>query len=391
VSDGFGIDHLPYGVFRWEGERARIGARIGDGVVDLSALELGGVPQEVWVANSLNPFLALGRERWSAVRRDLQAACERGVHTMPIGEVELLCPLDPPDYVDFYSSIEHATNLGRMFRPDGEALLPNWRHLPVGYHGRSASVVASGTPVRRPLGQRPPAPSDESGAPSFGPSLRLDFELELGFVTGNGPPLGTPIAADAAREHIFGVTLVNDWSARDLQRWEYQPLGPFNAKSFATTVGAWVTPLEALAPVAVAPPAQDPEPFAYLRTDDPLAFDIALEVALVPAGATAETVISRTSSRALYWTMAQQLAHATIGGARVRAGDLFASGTISGTEPGSFGSLIELTWGGRDPIAVEGGERTFLQDGDEVVLRGRAGTVTLAEARGRIEPSPDVP
>jgi fumarylacetoacetase len=383
-AEGFGIDHLPYGVFRHEGERARVGVRFEDRVIDLEALEPGGVPQEVWIQPSLNAFLGLGREAWTAVRRDIRAACEKGdVFGVPVEDVELLCPLDPPDYVDFYSSIEHATNLGKMFRPGGDALLPNWRHLPVGYHGRSASVIASGEPVRRPLGQR--------DGPEFGPSIRLDFELEMGFVTGGGPPLGEPIAIDRWRDHVFGLCLVNDWSARDVQRWEYQPLGPFQSKSFATSVAHWVTPLEALEHVLVPSPPQDPQPFPYLRLDEPAAYDIALEVALVAEDG-AETVISRGSTRTLYWTIAQQLAHATINGARVRPGDLYASGTISGSEPGTYGSLIELTWGGRDPIALEGGgERVFLQDGDTVIMRASAGDVTLGEVRGTILPAPALP
>jgi fumarylacetoacetase len=387
MADGFGVDHLPYGIFRHAGERPRMGARFGDGIIDLAALAPGGVDEHVFVQPTLNAFLALGREAWSAVRRDIQAACAAGnVYTVPVGEVELLCPLDPPDYVDFYSSIEHATNLGRMFRPDGDPLMPNWRRLPVGYHGRSASVIASGEPVRRPLGQRPPAPGADE--PTFGPSVRLDFELELGFVTGDGPPLGTPLPIGEWRERIFGVCLVNDWSARDLQRWEYQPLGPFLAKSFATSVAHWITPLEALEPHLVAPPAQDPEPFEYLRLDAPAALDLDLEVALAPAGGP-ETVIARTNSRGLYWTMPQQLAHAAVNGARVRAGDLYATGTISGSEPGTYGSLIELTWGGRDALALEGGgERKFLEDGDTVIMRGRAGTLSLGEVRGTIGAAP---
>ena len=384
MADGFGIDHLPYGVFRFPGERARVGVRFGDGVIDLAALAPAGVAESVWLQPNLNAFLAQGRAVWSAVRREVQAACERGdVFTAPVEDVELLCPLNPPDYVDFYSSIEHATNLGRMFRPGGDALLPNWKHLPVGYHGRSASVIGSGEPVRRPLGQR--------DGPEFGPSIRLDFELEMGFVTGDGPSLGTPIPVERWREHVFGLCLVNDWSARDLQRWEYQPLGPFLSKSFATSVAHWVTPLEALEHVLVPSPPQDPEPFPYLRLDEPAAYDIALEVALVPEGG-GEQVISRGSTRTLYWTIAQQLAHATINGARVRAGDLYASGTISGSEPGTYGSLIELTWGGRDPIALDGGgERVFLQDGDTVVMRARAGAVALGEVRGTILPAPALP
>jgi fumarylacetoacetase len=387
MPDGYGPDHLPYGIFRWEGERPRMGARLGDRVIDLAALAPGGVPEDVFVQPNLNAFLALGREAWSAVRRDLQAACAAGgMYTVPVDEVELLCPLDPPDYVDFYSSIEHATNLGRMFRPDGDPLLPNWRRLPVGYHGRSASVIASGAPVRRPLGQRPPAPGADE--PTFGPSVRLDFELELGFVTGNGPPLGTPLPIADWREHVFGVCIVNDWSARDLQRWEYVPLGPFLAKSFATSVSHWITPLEALEPQLVAPPAQDPAPFEYLRLDEPAGLDVELEVTLAPEG-WPETMIARTNARTLYWTMPQQLAHAAVNGARVRAGDLYATGTISGSEPGTYGSLIELTWGGRDKLALDGGaERTFLEDGDTVVMRGRAGGVTLGEVRGTILPAP---
>ena len=390
MADGFGIDHLPYGVFRLEaGEKPRVGVRFEDGVIDLAALDPGGFGEAVWVQPSLNEFLALGREAWTAVRRDIRAACEGGdVFTVPVDEVELLCPLDPPDYVDFYSSIEHATNLGKMFRPGGEALLPNWRHLPVGYHGRSASVIATGEPVRRPLGQR-----DGEDGPVFGPSIRLDFELEMGFVTGGGPPLGEPIPIDRWRDHVFGLCLVNDWSARDLQRWEYQPLGPFLSKSFATSVAHWVTPLEALEPVQVESPAQDPEPFEYLRLAEPAAYDIDLEVALAPDGGAGggETVIARTNARGLYWTMAQQLAHASVNGAAIRAGDLYASGTISGSEPGTYGSLIELTWGGRDPLALEGGgERTFLEDGDTLVLRGAAGDgrVRLGEVRATILPAP---
>ena len=385
MAEGFGIDHLPYGVFRLEeGEKPRVGVRFGDGVIDLAALDPGGFGAEVWVQPTLNAFLALGREAWTAVRRDVRAACERGdVFTVPVDEVQLLCPLDPPDYVDFYSSIEHATNLGRMFRPDGDPLLPNWRHLPVGYHGRSASVIASGEPVRRPLGQR--------DGPEFGPSIRVDFELEMGFVTGDGPPLGEPIPIERWRDHVFGLCLVNDWSARDIQRWEYQPLGPFLAKSFATSVAHWVTPLEALDHVLVDSPAQDPEPFPYLRLDEPASYDISLDVALAPEGGP-ETVISRGSSKTLYWTTAQQLAHATINGARVRAGDLYASGTISGSEPGTYGSLIELTWAGKNPIRLDGGEeRVFLQDGDTVIMRARAGDVEMGEVRGTIVPAPELP
>jgi fumarylacetoacetase len=300
---------------------------------------------------------------------------------VPLAEVEQRLPLAVGDYVDFYSSLEHATNLGRMFRPDAEPLLPNWRHLPVGYHGRASSVVVSGTPVRRPRGQLPPA--EPGGAPSFGPTQRLDIELELGFVTGPGNALGTSIPTSAAAQHVFGFVLVNDWSARDIQRWEYVPLGPFLGKSFATSISPWVVPLAALEPFRVPAPAQDPEPLEYLRTEGDWGLDIELEVEL------GGTVISRTNARGLYWTFPQQLAHATVNGTNTRPGDLYASGTISGAEPDSRGSLIELTWGGRDPVRLaDGSERTFLEDGDTVTLRGRAGdTVSFGEVTGTISPA----
>jgi fumarylacetoacetase len=283
------------------------------------------------------------------------------------------------DYVDFYSSLEHATNLGRLFRPDAEPLLPNWRHLPVAYHGRSGTVVPSGTPIVRPTGQAR-APGEER--PSFGPSRRLDYELELGFVVGVGSRLGEPVPAGAFRDHVFGVVLVNDWSARDLQAWEYQPLGPFLGKSFATSISAWVTPLALLEGRFVPAPAQDPEPLPYLRAEGEWALDVELEVEL------SGTIVSRSNARGLYWTMPQQLAHATVNGASIRRGDLFASGTISGPEPGSEGSLIELTWNGEHPLRLgDGSDRTFLEDDDTVVLRGRARNVELGEVRGTVLPA----
>jgi fumarylacetoacetase len=344
----------------------------------------------------LNPFLALGRPAWSATRAALtellrEDAPEReaaAAALVPLSQVEVRLPIAIGDYVDFYSSIEHASNVGRIFRPDAEPLLPNWRHLPVGYHGRASSVVVSGTGVRRPQGQLPPP--EPGGAPRFGPSERLDIELELGFVTGPGNALGTSIATGDVREHVFGFVLVNDWSARDIQRWEYVPLGPFLGKSFATSVSPWIVPLEALEPHRVAAPAQEPEPLPYLRTDEDWGLDIALEVALAPEGG-AETVVSRTNASLLYWTAPQQLAHATVNGTNVRPGDLYASGTISGPEPDTRGSLLELTWGGRDPLELAGGvERRFLEDGDTVVLRGsagRAGSISFGEVRGSILPS----
>ena len=350
-----------FGTFTREGGPPRLGFRTGDLVVDLGA-------------GSLDGLLAQSRFVWERVTEGALADADAGDRCLATGECVPVLPFTVADYVDFYSSLEHATNLGRMFRPDAEPLLPNWRHLPVGYHGRAGTVVVSGTPVRRPQGQALPPESD---APVFGPSRRLDFELELGFVVGTGSRLGEPVATGAFRDHVFGVVLVNDWSARDLQAWEYQPLGPFLGKSFATSISAWVTPLALLDDRLVAPPPQEPEPLPYLRTGEDWALDLPLEIELNG------TLISRANARGLYWTMPQQLAHATSNGASIRSGDLMASGTISGPDRGTEGSLIELTLNGREPLRLVGGdERTFLEDGDEVVLRSDL----LGEVRGRIEP-----
>jgi fumarylacetoacetase len=394
VSDGFGPANLPFGVVRpRDGGAPRGAVRLGDRALDLAAaqgdglLAVDGLPDGAFAAPDLNAFLACPRPVWEAVRARVRELLEAGDGTLlELAACEALLPMRVGDYVDFYSSIEHATNLGRLFRPGAEPLLPNWRHLPVGYHGRSSTVVVSGTPIARPHGQRPPA--EDGGPPTFGPSERLDIELELGFVTGGPPnPLGTPIGIGDVRDHVFGIVLVNDWSARDLQRWEYQPLGPFLGKSFATSVSPWIVPLAALEPHRVAGPAQDPEPLPYLRRTEDWNLDIALEVEL------AGTVVSRTNARGLYWDLAQQLAHATVNGTSIRPGDLYASGTISGAEPGTEGSLIELTRAGRQPVELRDGEtRTFLRDGDEAVLRGIAGSgedaVSLGEVRGTVVAQP---
>jgi fumarylacetoacetase len=349
-----------FGTFT-RGGAPRLGFRSGDLVVDLGN-------------GSLDALLLRGREAWERATEGAVAAAAAG-DAVPLEECEPVLPFTVADYVDFYSSLEHASNLGRMFRPDAEPLLPNWRHLPVGYHGRGGTVVVSGTPVRRPRGQAKPPDAD---APVFGPSRRLDIELELGFVVGVPSRLGEPVPAVAFAEHVFGVVLVNDWSARDLQAWEYVPLGPFLGKSFATSISAWVTPLSLVADRRVPAPPQEPAPLPHLRAEGDWALDLPLEIELNG------TVISRGNARGLYWTMPQQLAHATSNGASVRAGDLMASGTISGSERGSEGSLIELTWNGRDPLRLDdGSERTFLEDGDEVVLRGEP----LGEVRGRIVPA----
>lgn len=310
----------------------------------------------------------------TAAEAELPAAA---VHS--VASVQLDLPVGIGDYVDFYASIDHATAMGRIFRPDGEALLPNWRYLPVGYHGRAGTVVVSGTEIIRPEGQR----RTDSGAPDFGPSRRLDIEAELGFLVGAGSPLGTPIRTDAFDEHVFGVALVNDWSARDIQGWEAQPLGPFLGKSFATTLSAWVTPLEALADARIPLPEQDPEPLPYLCAKEPWGLDIELEVRWNGQR------VSTPPFRRMYWSPAQMLAHMTANGASTRTGDLFASGTISGPERHERGSFMELSWGGTEPITLDGVQRTFLENGDEVVITATApaiggGRLSLGEVRGRV-------
>jgi fumarylacetoacetase len=333
----------------------------------------------VFAAPSLNPFLARGRSAWEDALGRIDELVRAGADLIPLEQAKARLPFDVADYVDFYSSLEHATNLGRLFRPDGDPLLPNWRHLPVAYHGRAGTVIVSGSPLLRPCGQSKGIDDPE---PRFGPSRRLDFELELGFVVGVQSRRGNSVPGSAFRDHVFGVVLVNDWSARDLQAWEYQPLGPFLGKSFATSTSAWVTPLALLEDRFVPGPPQDPEPLPYLRVPGDWALDAELVVEV------SGTVVSRTNSRGLYWTMPQQLAHATVNGASLRTGDLFASGTISGADPGSEGSLIELTSNGAHPLRLgDGSTRTFLEDGDEVVFRGRAGDVELGEVRGKILPA----
>jgi fumarylacetoacetase len=376
---------LPYGVFRRAGDEPRVGARSGDGILDLAALARDGLLDEdpaLFAQPSLNAFMAAGRTTWARVREALQALTagpDAEPAAVALEEAELLLPLAVGDYVDFYSSLEHASNVGRMFRPDADPLPPNWRHLPAGYHGRSGTVVVSGTPIRRPRGQRREAGDD---APVFGPSVRLDIELELGFVVGAPSAAGEPVAVDRALDHLFGVVLLNDWSARDLQEWESRPLGPFLAKSFATSVAAWVTPIDAVLTRRVPAPAQEPEPLPYLR-EEPWALDLDLEVELNG------TTVARTNARHLYWSAAQQVAHMTVNGAGLRTGDLFGSGTISGPGREERGSLLELSWNGAEPIALDDGStRTFLEDGDEVVLRGSGGeALALGEVRGTIQPA----
>ncbi len=382
----YGIDNLPFGIVSdaRDGEK-RPAVAFEDSVIDLDCLVHQGTleAESLLGAASLNAFLGEGLAVWRAVRARLQhllgdaaTADERAAvakATLARDAVTMHLPIDVGDYVDFYSSIEHATNVGRIMRPGAE-LLPNYRHIPIGYHGRSGTVVVSGTPVRRPNGQRK-APDDS--APVFAPSAMLDVELEMGWIAGAPSVHGEPVAADAVREHVFGYVLLNDWSARDIQAWEYQPLGPFLAKSFATSISPWIVTLDALEPFRVAERDRDPEPLPYLRAREPWAYDIELEMLLqtprMRDGGHAPFTIARTNFRGMYWTVAQQLAHVTSNGANVRPGDLFGTGTISGAEPGSEGSLLELTRRGASPIALPGGEtRAFLEAGDTVVIRGRA-------------------
>jgi len=378
----FPIQNLPYGVFKPSADAAaRVGVAIGDQIVDLSYLEQAGLlrtPRPLFSASSLNAFMACGRDTWRSVRARLSTLLAAGTATLrddaaararvlvPQASATMLLPVEIPGYTDFYSSKEHATNVGALFRDPKNALLPNWLEIPIGYNGRASSVVVSGTPVRRPNGQIK-LPNQER--PVFSPCLKLDFELETGFFVGVPNGMAEPVACVDAESRIFGMVLLNDWSARDLQAWEYVPLGPFNAKGFATTISPWVVTMDALAPFRTRQPRQNPEPLAYLRHDGPHAFDIHLEVALRPQGGEAAT-IARTNFKYMYWTMAQQLAHHTVSGCNTRVGDLMGSGTISGPDQGSYGSLLELTANGKQPVDIGGATRAFIEDGDEVTLTG---------------------
>ncbi|MEU3269727.1 fumarylacetoacetase [Saccharomonospora sp. NPDC006951] len=378
----FGLANLPYGVFSTDATAPRIGVRVGESVVDLAAT-LG---DDVFAKPSLNAFMAQGRARWSEVRGRVRELVtgevpEGAVHD--IGAVTMHLPIEVADYVDFYASEHHATNLGKLFRPGAEPLMPNWKHLPVGYHGRAGTVVLSGTDIRRPSGQRK-APDEDK--PSFGECERLDIEAELGFVVGTGSRLGEPVSTSDFTERVFGAVLVNDWSARDIQAWEYVPLGPFLGKSFATSISAWVVPLEALNAARVPTPPQDPAPLPYLVEDEPWGLDIEFSVAWNGQE------VSRPPYRDMYWSPAQMLAHMTVGGASSRTGDLYASGTISGPGKEQRGAFIELTWGGKEPVTVNGERRTFLLDGDEVAITATApgaggGRISFGEVRGRVLPA----
>lgn len=384
----FSIYNIPFGIYSDAEVKHRVCSAIGDEIIDLQELYQNGFFKNIPIENTsvfeqryLNDFIALGKLTTSAIRRRIQELLSdantelQSAHHLhskifkPIDKVKLLLPLRIGDYTDFYSSEYHATNVGKMFRDPNNALLPNWKHLPVGYHGRSSSIFVSPHSFYRPNGQTKPADAEK---PIFGPSKLLDFELETAFVIGKATQQGDVIPVQQAREYIFGMLLFNDWSARDIQTWEYQPLGPFLAKNFASTISPWVVTMDALAPFYIDAPPQNPEPLPYLRQKPLQNLDIQLEVYLrTPDGS--ETLICQSNTKYLYWTMEQQLAHHTINGCPVNIGDLMASGTISGPEPHQFGSMLELTWKGTKPLRLNNGEeRKFLQDGDTIIIKGFA-------------------
>jgi fumarylacetoacetase len=385
-NSDFTIANLPWGIFSTADRSPRAGVAIGNQIIDLQHVsELGefdhlGIDRAVFMQPVLNDFIRLGKTLTNQVRTLLRDSLLSPTSLfnqlqdhflVPQSAATLHLPINIGDYTDFYSSIEHATNVGKMFRDPANALLPNWRHLPVGYHGRASSIVASGTPIRRPHGQVLPKGSE---MPVFQASARLDFELEMAFVVGKDSYLGQPVAAADAEDYIFGLMLFNDWSARDIQQWEYVPLGPFLGKNFASAVSPWIVPLEALEPYRVSGPIQTPEVLPYLATEGAKNYDIDLTVSITPANGP-ETVVSRSNFKYMYWNMCQQLAHHTVNGCNLRVGDLMASGTISGPDEGSYGSMLELAWMGTKPLTLaDGSQRVFIQDGDTVTLRGTAGS-----------------
>ena len=381
----FPIQNIPFGIFQKNGTGPRAATRFGDTVVDLYALANYNVfdglniDKELFNRCSLNDFIALGKPTWRALRDRLSEIFEENNPIIrdnpkakaevlyPIDSVEMLLPVKVGDYTDFYSSIEHATNVGIMFRDPANALLPNWKHIPVGYHGRSSSIVVSGTDIHRPKGQTKPDP--EAG-PVYGPSKMFDFELEMAFITGKQTQLGDSVAIEEAEDHIFGMVIFNDLSARDIQKWEYVPLGPFLAKNFGSVVSPWIVTLDALEPFRVAGPTQEPEVLPYLKTKKAHNYDISLDVFIEPEGQK-EHQVCHSNYKHMYWSMAQQLAHQTVNGCNINVGDMYASGTISGPTPDSFGSMLEIAWKGTKPVKMpDGSERKFIQDNDSIIMRG---------------------
>lgn len=402
----FPIQNLPFGIFRTPQEAPRVGVAIGEYVLDLKALHVLGYIENLpfsqadFDTSSLNIIISHGkvatrelRNRISKLlRSDVPDLRDKEHHVkqalIPMASVEMLMPVEVGDYTDFYSSIEHATNVGKMFRDPENALLPNWKHIPVGYHGRASSIIVSGTPVHRPKGQMLPA---DAVAPVFGPCKLLDFELEMAFITYPGKPMGQSISTAEAENYIFGMVLFNDWSARDIQKWEYVPLGPFLGKSFASSISPWVVTLDALEPFKVSGPTQDPPVLPYLEFDGEKNYDISLEVGIAPEGAD-ETVICKSNFKYMYWNLTQQLAHHSVNGCNIRGGDMMASGTISGADESAYGSMLELSWKGSRPVKLNNGEeRKFINDGDTVKMRGYAQKghlrIGFGEVSGKVLPA----
>ncbi|MEZ2693162.1 fumarylacetoacetase [Psychrobacter faecalis] len=411
ADSDFSIHNLPYGIFSdakdaTGNNNRRAGVAIGEHVLDLSILEAEGLLSlaggPYFDQPTLNAFIDSGRGNWTKARSTIQTLLSADSDTLrdnkdlqakalfKQADVTMHLPVHVPGFTDFYSSKEHATNVGTMFRDPKNALLANWTEMPVGYNGRASTVIVSGTDVIRPSGQLKPNPDDR---PIFSPCKRLDFELETAFVVGRGNDIGQPIAVDEANDHIFGMVLLNDWSARDIQKWEYVPLGPFNAKTFASEVSPWIVTMDALAPFKTACPTQEPKPLAYLNEKDSNnSFDINLSVELLPENSDEATVVCETNFKYMYWSMAQQLTHHTITGCKVEVGDMMGSGTISGPTPDSYGSMLEIAWNATKPVTLKGGEtRSFIEDGDTVIMKGYSEKdgirVGFGEVRGKVLPA----
>ena len=411
ADSDFSIHNLPYGIFSdakdvTGNNNRRAGVAIGEHVLDLSVLEAEGLLSltggPYFDQPTLNAFIDSGRDNWTKARSTIQTLLSADIDTLrdnkdlqakalfKQADVTMHLPVHVPGFTDFYSSKEHATNVGTMFRDPKNALLANWTEMPVGYNGRASTVIVSGTDVIRPSGQLKPNPDDR---PIFSPCKRLDFELETAFVVGRGNDIGQPIAVDEANDHIFGMVLLNDWSARDIQKWEYVPLGPFNAKTFASEVSPWIVTMDALAPFKTACPTQEPKPLAYLNEKDSNnSFDINLSVELLPENSDEATVVCETNFKYMYWSMAQQLTHHTITGCKVEVGDMMGSGTISGPTPDSYGSMLEIAWNATKPVTLKGGEtRSFIEDGDTVIMKGYSEKdgirVGFGEVRGKVLPA----
>ena len=405
----FPVQNIPFGIFKSKNNQTpRAGSAIGDYILDLSVLQNSNLfsdpvinEKKVFSREYLNDFMSLGKTICNQTRKDIQNLLDennpllrdneklRQECLIPVSETEMCMPVNIGDYTDFYSSKQHATNVGIMFRGKENALMPNWLHIPVAYHGRASSVVLSGTDIVRPKGQ---TKADDADLPAFGPSKLLDFELEMGFFVGKGNDLGNAIDVNKAGENIFGMVLVNDWSARDIQKWEYVPLGPFLAKNFATSISPWIVTLDALEPFKTKREEQIPEVLPYLKNTGDWLFDINLEVKIKTKNSEESFIISRSNSKYLYWDICQQLAHHSVSGCNMRTGDLLASGTISGPEKNSFGSLLELTWRGSEPLKFSNGEeRKFLQDGDTLIISGfceKDGVrIGFGEVSGKILPA----